>query len=345
MLDASWRLSIDMSIPLSILDLAIIRPNSTAAVAFKESVEVAQRAEQLGYKGVWYAEHHNMPTIASSATSVLMCHVANHTSTIQVGAGGIMLPNHSPLVIAEQFGTLEELFPGRINLGLGRAPGSDQATFRALRRDFAAADSFPHDVVELQGYLEGDSVIKGVDATPGKGTNVPLTILGSSLFGAQLAAQLGLPYSFASHFAPDALMQAVEVYKQQFKPSDVLQEPYVSAGINIIAADTDEQAFQILEKTKRQRIRQMLERGRTQPFTEDELDMVMESPAGQQVLRMLTYLAAGTGQRVKDYLEQFVETTGVNELVTVHSAVNHEDRLRSLEVTAAAMGLTQPVSA
>lgn len=328
-----------MSTPLSILDLAIIRPNSTAAVSFKESVEVARRAEQLGYKGVWYAEHHNMSTIASSATSVLMCHVANHTNTIQVGAGGIMLPNHSPLVIAEQFGTLEELFPGRINLGLGRAPGSDQATFRALRRDFAAADAFPNDVLELQGYLQGKSVIQGVAATPGQGTNVPLTILGSSLFGAQLAAQLGLPYSFASHFAPDALMQAVQVYKDNFRPSSVLQEPYVSAGINIVAADTDEKAFEILEQSKRQRIRQMLGRGRAEPFTDEEADMVMESPAGQQVLRMLTYLAVGTGERVKEYLDHFVSATGVNELITVHSAVEHEDRVRSIEITAEAMGL------
>lgn len=331
-----------MSTPISILDLAIIRPGSTAAVSYKESVEVAQHAEKLGFKGVWYAEHHNMSTIASSATSVLMCHVANHTSTIEVGAGGIMLPNHSPLVIAEQFGTLEELFPGRINLGLGRAPGSDQATFRALRREFAAADAFPNDVVELQGYLSGNSVIKGVDATPGKGTNVPITILGSSLFGAQLAAQLGLPYSFASHFAPDALMQAIQVYKEQFRPSETLQEPHVTAAINIIAADTDEKAFEILEESKRQRIRQMLGRNRAEPFTDDEVDMIMESPAGQQVLRMLTYMAAGTGARVKEYLDHFIAATGVNELITVHSAIEHSDRLRSLEITAEAMGLQTP---
>src|SRR3954447_24603292 len=206
------------TVPLSILDLAIVERGSTPREALAASVVVAQRAEGLGFRRVWYAEHHNMAAIASSATSVLIAHVAAHTTTIRLGAGGIMLPNHSPLVIAEQFGTLAELHPDRIDLGLGRAPGSDQLTQRALRRDVGAAERFPHDVLELQGYLAGDSRVPGIDAIPGKGTRVPLYILGSSLFGGSLAAALGLPFAFASHFAPDALEQAIDLYRAEFKP-------------------------------------------------------------------------------------------------------------------------------
>ncbi|HWH98709.1 MAG TPA: LLM class flavin-dependent oxidoreductase, partial [Propionibacteriaceae bacterium] len=226
-----------MPVPLSILDLAPIAPNGTARESFAASVALAQVAERSGYRRVWYAEHHNMAAIASSATSVLIGHIAAHTSTIRLGAGGVMLPNHSPLTIAEQFGTLETLYPGRIDLGLGRAPGSDQNTMRALRRDAMSANDFPRDVLELQGYLTGQSRIPGVEAIPGSGTNVPLYILGSSLFGAQLAAALGLPYAFASHFAPDALHEAVELYRREFKASDQLAEPYVIAGVNVIAAE------------------------------------------------------------------------------------------------------------
>jgi luciferase family oxidoreductase group 1 len=229
-----------MKIPLSILDLAPIRAGETARESFAASVALAQRAEELGYRRVWYAEHHNIPTIASSATSVLIAHIGAHTRTIRVGAGGIMLPNHSPLTIAEQFGTLESLYPGRIDLGLGRAPGSDQNTMRALRRSPASADRFPEDVLELQGYLGGESRIPGVNATPGKETNVPLYILGSSMFGATLAAALGLPYAFASHFAPAALEQAVAAYRHEFRPSAQLAQPYVIAGVNVVAADTSE---------------------------------------------------------------------------------------------------------
>ena len=208
-----------MTIPLSILDLAPIAPGQTARESFEASVAIAQAAEKNGYRRVWYAEHHNMPTIASSATSVLIGYVAAHTSTIRLGAGGIMLPNHAPLTIAEQFGTLATLYPDRIDLGLGRAPGSDQNTMRAMRRDPRSSDQFPQDVLELQGYLRGESVIPGVQAVPGAGTDVPLYILGSSLFGAQLAAALGLPYAFASHFAPDALHEAVSIYRSDFQPS------------------------------------------------------------------------------------------------------------------------------
>src|SRR3954469_7379724 len=225
-------------VPLSILDLAPIGEGETPHDALTGSVQLAQRAEQLGYGRVWYAEHHNFASIASSATAVVIAHVAAHTQRIRLGAGGIMLPNHAPLVIAEQFGTLAELHPGRIDLGLGRAPGSDQNTMRALRRDPMAGDTFPQDVLELQGYLTGPTRIQGVEATPGKGTNVPLYILGSSLFGARLAAQLGLPYAFASHFAPAALQDAVAIYRRDFRPSAQLDAPHVIAGVNVIAADS-----------------------------------------------------------------------------------------------------------
>src|SRR6202050_78834 len=226
-----------MRVPLSILDLAPIRRGQTAGESFAASVALAQRAEQLGYERVWYAEHHNMASIASSATSVLIAYVGAHTQTIRLGAGGVMLPNPAPLLIAEQFGTLAAMYPGRIDLGLGRAPGSDQNTMYALRRDPRSADTFPQDVMELQGYLTGNSRVPGVDAVPGKGSDVPLYILGSSLFGASLAAALGLPYAFASHFAPAALDPAIAAYRREFRPSEQLERPYVIAGVNVIAAD------------------------------------------------------------------------------------------------------------
>ncbi|MEU1727303.1 LLM class flavin-dependent oxidoreductase [Nonomuraea sp. NPDC005692] len=331
-----------MTVPLSILDLAHIGDGETASESLAASVGLAQRAEELGYHRIWYAEHHNMPSIASSATSVLIAHVAAHTRTIRLGAGGIMLPNHSPLTIAEQFGTLETLHPGRIDLGLGRAPGSDQPTMRALRRTPGAADTFPQDVLELQGFLTGESRIPGVDATPGKGTNVPLYILGSSLFGAQLAAALGLPYAFASHFAPDALEEAVALYRREFKPSEQLAEPYVIAGVNVIAADTGEEAQEQLLTAKRYRVSRFLGRGRT--FTPEEADMVLESPAGQQILRMMQYSAVGTPAEVDDYLARFAAHAQADELIVVSSAPDRKAWLRSIELLAAAHGLTRDAS-
>ncbi|MEU1390879.1 MULTISPECIES: LLM class flavin-dependent oxidoreductase [unclassified Nonomuraea] len=331
-----------MTFPLSILDLAHIGDGETASESLAASVGLAQRAEELGYHRIWYAEHHNMPSIASSATSVLIAHVAAHTRTIRLGAGGIMLPNHSPLTIAEQFGTLETLHPGRIDLGLGRAPGSDQPTMRALRRTPGAADTFPQDVLELQGFLTGESRIPGVDATPGKGTNVPLYILGSSLFGAQLAAALGLPYAFASHFAPDALEEAVALYRREFKPSEQLAEPYVIAGVNVIAADTGEEAQEQLLTAKRYRVSRFLGRGRT--FTPEEADMVLESPAGQQILRMMQYSAVGTPAEVADYLARFAAHAQADELIVVSSAPDRKAWLRSIELLAAAHGLTRDAS-
>ncbi|WP_188188837.1 LLM class flavin-dependent oxidoreductase [Nonomuraea sp. SYSU D8015] len=326
-----------MALPLSILDLAHIGEGETASDSFTHSVALAQRAEELGYKRIWYAEHHNMDSIASSATSVLIAHVAAHTRTIRLGAGGVMLPNHSPLTIAEQFGTLETLHPGRIDLGLGRAPGSDQQTMRALRRTPADADAFPQDVLELQGYLTGETRIPGVNATPGKGTDVPLYILGSSLFGAQLAATLGLPYAFASHFAPAALEEAVALYRREFRPSAQLAEPYVMAALNVIAADTAEEAQEQFLAAKRLRVSRFLGRGRT--FTPEEADLILESPAGQQILQMAKYSAVGDPDEVKEYVDRFAEHARADELIVVFSAPDRKAWMRSAELLARAHGL------
>jgi luciferase family oxidoreductase group 1 len=320
------------SIPLSILDLAIIGKGQTAADAFANSVALAQRAEARGYERVWYAEHHNMASIASSATSVLIAHIAAHTSTIRLGAGGVMLPNHAPLTIAEQFGTLATLHPGRIDLGLGRAPGSDQTTMRALRRDARSSDRFPEDVLELQGYLQGESRVPAVVAVPGAGTNVPLYILGSSLFGAQLAARLGLPYAFASHFAPAALTDAIALYRHEFRPSEQLTEPYAIAGVNVIAADTDAEAQQQWETVRRYRIARFVAPGRD--LTDDEADAILASPQGQQIAQMMHFSAVGTPDHVKAYLDEFAMLAGADELITAHSSPAIQQRLRSVDLLA-----------
>ncbi|RDI25780.1 luciferase family oxidoreductase group 1 [Rhodococcus sp. AG1013] len=342
---AGVPVTVPLSIPLSILDLAQIGTGETAGDSFRASVEMARNAERWGYSRIWYAEHHNMPSIASSATSVLIAHVAAHTERIRLGAGGIMLPNHAPLTIAEQFGTLAELHPGRIDLGLGRAPGSDQQTMRALRRDPGSAESFPQDVLELQGYLTGPSRVPGIEATPGKGTEVPLYILGSSLFGARLAAALGLPYAFASHFAPNALMDAIAIYRREFRPSAQLAQPHVIAAVNVIAADTDEEAQRLFLETKRKRVGLFVGRGRT--FTPEEADMILESPAGQQVLAMVRYSAVGTPDTVHDYLGRFAEQTGADELMVVSSASERDAWMRSLELVADVTDLAsrQPITA
>jgi luciferase family oxidoreductase group 1 len=325
-------------LPLSLLDLAQVSSGETPHDSLTFSVQLAQRAEELGYTRVWYAEHHNMRSIASSATSVLIAHVAAHTRRIRLGSGGIMLPNHAPLLIAEQFGTLETLHPGRIDLGLGRAPGSDQQTMRALRRDPRSADRFPEDVLELQGYLTGESRIPGVDAVPGKGTDVPLFILGSSLFGAKLAAALGLPYSFASHFAPDALVEAVATYRREFRPSTQLAEPYVIAGVNVIATDTAEEAAEQFHQAKRKRVKLLLGGGRR--LSEPEIDEVLASPAGQQVERMVRYSAVGTPDEAVDHLAWFAGHADADELILAPAGVDRKVNLRSLELVAEAHGLT-----
>jgi luciferase family oxidoreductase group 1 len=329
-----------MSVELSILDLAPIGRGQTVADSFGASVALAQRAEQLGYKRVWYAEHHNMSSIASSATSVLIAHIGAHTQTVRLGAGGVMLPNHAPLVIAEQFGTLAAMYPDRIDLGLGRAPGSDQNTMRALRRDPSSAATFPQDVRELQGYLSGSSVIPGVDAVPGKGSNVPLYILGSSMFGAKLAAALGLPYAFASHFSPELLDQALAAYRAEFAPSDTLDSPYVMAGVNVLAADTLAQAQVQLQAVRRMRAVGLYGRRLgVSPIeaTDEQADQLLAAGLAAHVDQMLTYTAVGTAQDVRDYLTEFTERTGADELITAHHAPDVAARLRSVEYAAEAM--------
>ena len=325
---------------LSILDLAPIARGQSAGESFAASVALARRAEELGDERGWYAEHHNMPVIASSATSVLIAHIGAHTSSIRLGSGGIMLPNHSPLVIAEQFGTLAAMFPGRIDLGLGRAPGSDQNTQYALRRDPQTAEHFPRDVVELQGYLTGNTRVPGVDAVPGKGSNVPLYMLGSSLFGAQLAAALGLPYAFASHFSPDALDAAVSVYRDEFKPSDQLEQPYVIAGVNVFAASSAEEAREQFQASRRTRAASLFGRQAgiaPAEITDEQADQLLAAGAAVHVDEMLTYSAVGTPGEVRAYLDEFAGRTKADELITVHHATSVETRLRSVTLLAEAM--------
>ncbi|WP_026924202.1 LLM class flavin-dependent oxidoreductase [Glycomyces arizonensis] len=328
-----------MTIALSILDLAPIAPGRSARESFASSVELARAAERGGYRRVWYAEHHNMPTIASSATSLVIGHVAEHTDTIRLGAGGIMLPNHSPLVIAEQFGTLETLFPGRIDLGLGRAPGTDRTTMLAIRRDPASSDSFPQDVLELQGYLRGASRVQGVQSVPRPEGEVPLYLLGSSLFGAQLAARLGLPYAFASHFAPAHLHEAVAAYREQFTPSEQLAEPYVIAGVNVFAAEDRDAAESQRRIAYRNRARAFIARGPGGggDFTDDEIDAFLASPNGGQLAAMTEYTAVGDPGDVRAFLEEFAASAGADELITAHHAERTADRIRSVELTAEAL--------
>ncbi|MBB2946636.1 luciferase family oxidoreductase group 1 [Actinoplanes lutulentus] len=323
---------------LSILDLAPIAPGETVAQAFANSVALAQTAESHGYERIWYAEHHNMARIASSATSLLIGHVAGNTSTIRLGAGGIMLPNHSPLVIAEQFGTLASLYPDRIDLGLGRAPGSDQATMRAMRRDPMSAESFPQDILELQGYLSGESRIEGVQATPGAGTNVPLYILGSSMFGARLAAAYGLPYAFASHFSPGLLHEAVTAYRQEFTPSAQLSSPYVIAGVNVVAAASSDAARHQFETTRRTLVRGLVTRSSGPgEYSDAEIDAFLTTPNGRQLAAMLTYTAVGTPDEVSAYLTDFAKEAQADELIVAHQSTRIADRLESVALTASAV--------
>ena len=319
---------------LSILDLAPIAEGGSVAQSFNNSVDLAQHGERWGYQRFWLAEHHGMPGIASAATAVLIAHVAGATSTIRVGAGGIMLPNHAPLVIAEQFGTLEALFPGRIDLGLGRAPGSDHGTARALRRTLASdPEGFPQDVVELMDYL-ADNGRQAVRAVPGAGANVPIWILGSSLFGAQLAAMLGLPYAFASHFAPSQMMEAIEIYRAHFRPSGVLQQPYVMLGFNVFAADSDEQA-QLLATSAQQAFVNLRSGKPTRlpppkPGYAEQL-----GPAEQALLQsILSCSAIGAGHTVHQGMRDFIARTGADELMITSQIHNHKARLRSYEIAA-----------
>lgn len=321
-------------IPFSILDLAPITEGSDAAQSFRNSVDLAQHGERWGFHRFWLAEHHGMPGIASAATSVLIAHVAGHTSRIRVGAGGIMLPNHSPLVIAEQFGTLESLFPGRIDLGLGRAPGSDHVTARALRRNLASdADEFPQDVMELMDYF-ADSPRRQVRAVPGAGLQVPVWILGSSLFGAQLAAALGLPYAFASHFAPQMMMQAIDLYRATFRPSAQLDKPYVMLGFNVFAGETDDEA-QFLASSMQQAFVN-LRSGRPTRLKPPVHGYLEEAgPAERAMLdQVLSCSAIGARDTVAAQVKAFIERTGANELMITSQIFDHAKRLRSYEITA-----------
>ena len=324
-------------VPISILDLVPVIVGETPREALRKSLDLAQHAEKLGYTRYWVAEHHNMTGIASAATSVVIGYLACGTSTIRVGSGGIMLPNHAPLIIAEQFGTLASLFPGRIDLGLGRAPGTDQRTLRALRRDPLRADEFPQDVLELQAFLaelKPGEPRPAVRAVPGRGTEVPIWILGSSTFGAELAAALGLPYAFASHFAPDALFEALQIYRTLFKPSKQLDHPYAMVGVNVIAADAEEEA-QRLFTTVQQSFTNLLRGspGKLQPPI-DDIEEYWTPAEKHQASRMLKHSFVGSANTVRKQLESFVSLTKADELMVVCSVYNHAARVRSYEIVA-----------
>jgi len=329
-------------VPFSILDLSPITEGSDAAQSFRNSLSLARHGEKLGYRRYWLAEHHGLPGIASAATAVLLAYVGAGTSTIRIGAGGVMLPNHSPLVIAEQFGTLESLYPGRVDLGLGRAPGSDQRTAQALRRDLQSdADQFPQDVIELMDFMSKEPR-QPVRAVPGVGLEVPVWILGSSTFGAQLAAHLGLPYAFASHFAPQQLMQAIRIYRETFKPSAQLAKPYVMLGFNVFAAETDEEAAFRATSWQQAFVNLRSGRpGRLPPPVAGYRERV--GPAENALLdSVLSCSAVGSRDTVRARLQAFVDQTGADELMITSQVFDHEARLRSYEITA---GLRDEIAA
>lgn len=323
-------------IPFSILDLAPIRQGGSAAEAFRSMREQAQLAEKLGYHRYWLAEHHNMGGIGSAATSVLIGHIAEATETMRIGSGGVMLPNHAPLVIAEQFGTLESLYPGRIDLGLGRAPGTDQLTARALRRDRLGTDQqFPQDVLELQSYFRVAEPDQAVRAVPGAGLQVPIWLLGSSLFSAQLAALLGLPYAFASHFAPDLLMEALDAYRGGFQPSEHLERPYAMVGVNVVAADSDEEARRLFTSQQIQSIGMM--RGRRDQLGPpvDDIETCWSGMGKQAVEHKLTYSIVGSAETVRRGIAALIDQTEADELITTVRIFDPGACLRTLEVLAA----------
>jgi luciferase family oxidoreductase group 1 len=331
---AAFALTIEPMVPLSVLDLAPITDRSTAAVSFRHSLDLAQHAERWGYKRYWIAEHHNMPGIASAATSLVMAHIAGGTRTIRVGAGGIMLPNHAPLVVAEQFGTLESLFPRRIDLGLGRAPGGDHATARALRRTLQSdPDAFPHDVLELLSYFHPEDG-QLVRAVPGAGLEIPIWILGSSLFGAQVAALMGLPFAFASHFAAAQLMPAIAIYRERFRPSGEHDKPQVMLGVNVVAADTDEEA-RFLATSGRQAFAS-LRRGMptTLPPPSKEFEKEVVPFKGIRLEDVQSVSMVGSPATVRADLEEFIERTQADELIVVSHIYDHAARLRSYELIA-----------
>lgn len=322
-------------IPFSVLDLSPITMGGDAGRSLRNTLDLAQHAERWGYRRYWLAEHHGMPGIASAATSVVICHVASGTSSIRVGAGGIMLPNHSPLMIAEQFGTLEALFPGRVDLGLGRAPGSDPAAARALRRNLASdPDRFPQDVIELQGYFAPVQSQQLVTAVPGAGLTIPLWILGSSLFGAQVAAALGLPFAFASHFAPAMMMQAIELYRGRFQPSAQLDRPYVMLGFNIFAAHSDEEASFLATSMKQAFVNLRSGRPTQLPPPVDGYDSRLTPAAAAMLAEVLASSAIGSPGTVRASLAAFIDRTQPDELMMTSQIFEHSARLRSYEIAA-----------
>jgi luciferase family oxidoreductase group 1 len=325
-------------VQLSVLDLANIGEGFTPADALANALDLAQNAEASGYNRFWLAEHHNLAGIASAATAVCICHVAGGTSKIRVGSGGIMLPNHSPMVVAEQFGTLATLFPGRIDLGLGRAPGTDQNTLRALRRSPESSEHFPQDVVELRALLGSPQENQFLHAIPGENTNVPLWILGSSLFGAQLAAMLGLPYAFASHFAPQALTQAVEIYRDRFEPSDQLAEPYVMVGCNAIVAETEEEAMRLFTSPQQNSTRMVRGTRGKLPRPIDDIEEFWSPMEKAQASSMLACSFYGSPETIAGKLAPLVEETGADELMVAAAIWDHKARVRSFEMLAQAMG-------
>ncbi|MBR0895433.1 LLM class flavin-dependent oxidoreductase [Bradyrhizobium tropiciagri] len=328
---------------LSILDLVRVTQETDARGALYNARDVARHAEALGYRRIWVAEHHNMAGIASAATSVVIGHIAAGTTTIRVGAGGIMLPNHAPYVIAEQFGTLARLFPDRIDLGLGRAPGTDQLTLRALRRTPESAENFPQDVLEVQAFLAAAGPNQRIQAVPAAGTDVPLWILGSSNFGAMLAGELGLPYAFASHFAPELLNQALQIYRARFKPSEQLAQPYTMVGVNIVAADTDAEARR-LATTQQMSFTNIFRgaRGLSQPPI-DDIETYWSPSEKVQAMRMLERTIIGSPETVRAGIDALVAETGADELMIVSDVYDHQKRLRSFELIAKAGGIVPQI--
>ena len=329
--------------PLSVLDLAPVVEGASAAESFSNTRDLARHAEAWGYHRFWLAEHHNMPGIASSATAVLIGHVAEGTSTIRVGAGGVMLPNHSPLVIAEQFGTLESLYPGRIDLGLGRAPGTDAETSLALRRDAAsAAQSFPQDVQQLLAYFGPAAPGQRVHAVPGEGLRVPVWLLGSSLFSARLAAMLGLPFAFASHFAPDYLQTALDVYRREFQPSDSLDQPYAIATLNVVAADTDEEAARLFTSLQQQFVRMRRGTPGKLPPPIDPAAAGWSREEAMMIAHTLRYAVVGSPATTRAGLAGFIDATGADEILITGHIYDHAARLRSFEIASQVHGAAVP---
>jgi luciferase family oxidoreductase group 1 len=332
-------------ISLSVLDLATVTQGHTPADSFKNSLDLAQHAERWGFKRFWLAEHHNMESIASSATAVLIAHIAGGTTTIRVGSGGIMLPNHAPLIVAEQFGTLESLYPGRIDLGLGRAPGTDQETSLALRRNLRSAGTdFPEHVEELMTYLSAENSSARVRAFPGEGLNIPIWLLGSSTFSAQLAAYLGLPFAFASHFAPTNLHAALKIYRETFRPSASLQEPYAIACVNVMAANSDEEAEHIATSMKIFALGILHNTRKPLQPPVKSMEGIWNEAEKAAVQQLMYYSFVGGPDTVKQKLEGFLEETGVNELMVVSHIYEHAARIRSYEIlTEIKEGVAQPI--